>query len=58
MTRKEWEAELDQLVAACRSFQHAISLEEDDGRTDKLEEVWNLVEDIINVREHLRGGKW
>ena len=58
MTRKEWELELDSLVAACRSFQHAIALEDDDDRTDKLEEVWNLTEDIINVREHMRGGKW
>ena len=58
MTRKEWELELDSLVAACRSFQHAIALEDDDDRTHKLEEVWNLTEDIINVREHMRGGKW
>jgi len=58
MTRKEWEAELDQLVAACLSFQHAISLEKDDDRTDKLEEVWSLTEDIIREREKLRGGKW
>lgn len=58
MTRKEWEAELDQLVAACHSFQGGFLLEDDDDRTDKLEEVWSLTEDIINVLENLRGGKW
>ena len=58
MTRQEWEVELDQLVAACRSFQHAIAIEPNDAKADKLQEVWNLTEDLIREREHLRGGKW
>lgn len=54
MTRKEWKEEIDQLVAACHSFQHAFSLEEDDDRTEELSEVWDYTEDIVRACENLR----
>lgn len=58
MTRKEWEEELDRLAAACRSFQHAIALEDDDDRTQALDDIWGLTEDIIREREEMHYRKW
>ena len=54
MTRKEWEEELDRLAAACRSFQHAFALDEDDDCPEGIDDIWGLTEDIIRQHESMR----
>ncbi len=54
MTRKEWEEELDRLAAACRSFQHAFALDEDDDCPEGIDDIWGLTEGIIRQHESMR----
>jgi hypothetical protein len=54
MTKKEWIEEIQQLAAACRSFQHAYSLDESEDYPQNIEELWNLCESVDIWSQ----GKW
>ena len=47
-------SELDQLHAACISFQGAYSIDESNQDDKRIEVVWDLAEDIVRQVEYIK----
>ena len=53
MTKQEWITEAGKLAQACRDFQFAVALDDDDTNPEEIDEIWSLTEDIIRQYEEL-----